>query len=87
MRFSGVFFSAMKAIETPGEIELTQNSATIYSKGNIVCSNINIQSIQNREDIYLENGFLFVLESSLPSEQEKLLSNNLSKPFTDKKLI
>ena len=79
MRFSGVFFSAMRASETPGEIELTQNSATIYSKGNIVCSNINIQSIQNSEDIYLENGFLFVLESSLPSEQEKLLSNNISK--------
>ena len=79
MRFSGVFFAAMKAKKTPGEIELMQNSATIYSKGNIVCSNINIQSIQNSEDIYLENGFLFVLESSLPSEQEKLLSNNLSK--------
>ena len=79
MRFSGVFFAATKANETPGEIELTENSATIYSKGNIVCSNINIQSIQNSEDIYLENGFLFVLESSLPSEQEKLLSNNFSK--------
>ena len=72
MRFSGVFFAAMKANETPGEIELTQNSATIYSNGNIVCSNINIQSIQNSKDIYLKNGFLFVLESSLPSEQEKL---------------
>ena len=79
MRFSGVFFAAMSAKEIPGEIELLAQSATIYSKGNIVCSNINIQSIQNNEDIYLENGFLFVLESSLPSEQEKLLSNNLSR--------
>ena len=70
MRFSGVFFAAMTAKETPGEIELTSKSATIYSKGNIVCSNINIQSFQNSKDIYLENGFLFVLESSLPSEQE-----------------
>ena len=79
MRFSGVFYAAMKANETPGEIELAQNSATIYSKGNIVCSNISIQSIQNSEDIYLENGFLFVLEKTLPSEQEKLFSNNFSK--------
>ena len=79
MRFSGVFYAAMTAAKTSGEIELTQNSATIYSKGNIVCSNISIQSIQNSEDIYLENGFLFVLEKTLPSEQEKLFSNNLSK--------
>ena len=69
----------MTAKETPGEIELTKNSATIYSKGNIVCSNIKIQSIQNSGDIFLENGFLFVLKSSLPREQEKLLSNNLSR--------
>ena len=79
MRFSGVFFAATKANETPGEIELTENSATIYSKGNIVCSNINIESIQNSENIFLENGFLFVLDSSLPSAQERLLSNNLSR--------
>ena len=79
MRFSGVFFASLTAQETPGEIELTRNSATIYSKGNVVCSSINIQSIQNCEDIYLDNGFLFVLESSLTSEQERLLSNNLSK--------
>ncbi len=79
MRFSGVFFAAMTAKETPGEIELTPKSATIYSKGNIVCSNIHIQSIQNSKDIYLDNGFLFALESSLPSEQEKLLSNNFSR--------
>ena len=78
MRFSGFFFAAMTAKETPGEIELTQNSATIYSKGNIVCSNINIKSVQDSKDIYLENGFLFVLESSLTSEHEKFLSNNLS---------
>ena len=78
MRFSGFFFAAMTAKETPGEIELTQNSATIYSKGNIVCSNINIKSIQDSKDIYLENGFLFVLESSLTSEHEKFLSHNLS---------
>ena len=38
-----VFSMAMKANETPGEIELAQNSATIYSKGNTF-ANININN-------------------------------------------
>lgn len=79
MRFSGVFFAAMSAEETPGEIEILPQSATIYSKGSIVCSDISIQSIQNSKDIYLDNGFLFALESSLSSKQERFFSSNLSR--------
>ena len=79
IRFSGVFFAAMTAKETPGEIELKPKSATIYSQGTVVCGNINIQSIQNSKDIYLDNGFLFTLEGSLSSEQEKLIFDNLSR--------
>ena len=78
MRFSGVFFAAMSAKETPGEIELLSQSATIYSKGNIVCSDVSIKSIQNSKDIYLDNGFLFALDSSLSIKQEKLFSSDLS---------
>lgn len=79
MRFSGVFFATMTAKETPGEIELTPKSATIYSEELVVCSNITIQSIQNRKYIYLDNGFLFTLESSLSSEQNNFISDNLSR--------
>ncbi len=79
MRFPGVFFEAMTAREIPGEIELTPKSATIYSKGDIVCSNVKIQSFQNSKDIYLDNGFLFVLANSLPNEQEKFLFDNLTR--------
>ncbi len=78
MRFSGVFFAAMSAKETHGEIELSAQTATIYSRGSIVCRNINIQSIQNSKDIYLDNGFLFALEVSLSSDQEKAIHGNFS---------
>ena len=79
MRLSGVFFAAMSAKETRGEIEISRQSATIYSEGKIVCSDIGIRSIQNKRDVYLDNDFLFALETSLSSEQENLLSSDLSK--------
>ena len=79
MRLSGVFFAALSAKKTSGEIELFPKSATIYSKGKTVCRSIGIQSIQNRKDIYLDNGFLFALENPLSDEQERLFYSDVSR--------
>ena len=36
----------------------------------VICENVEIQSIQSKKDIYLSNGYLFILSVPLTAEQE-----------------
>lgn len=79
MRLSGVFFEALSAKQLPGEIELSEKTATIRAGDEIICSRVSIKSIQNKKDIYLGNGFLFTLADPLTDKQERLFFNNVGR--------
>jgi Zn-dependent protease with chaperone function len=79
LRLSGHFFKALSAIQEEGEIEFNEKTASIKNGSTSVCSDIPIQSIQGKKDIYLENGFLFTLNTSLTHQQERQLSHKIKK--------
>ena len=41
----------------------------------LICKNARIQSIQDRRDIYLSNGFLFTVSERLTAEEENIYLN------------
>ena len=63
LRLKGIFFGALSAKQLSGEIEFSERAASIFRDDNYVCKGVGITSIQNKTDIYLENGFLFLLNS------------------------
>lgn len=78
-RLSGSFFEALSARSRTGQIELKDSTATIFLDDKIVCSEIGIESIQNKKNIYLDNGFMFALAEPLTYEQERLLSHRFER--------
>lgn len=78
MRLPGIFFEALSAKQTDGEIELLEKVATIFVGDQVICKGIAVKSCQNKKDIYLENGFLFTLANPLTRQQEKHLLGDVS---------
>lgn len=79
MQLSGHFFKAFSAAQEEGEIEFNGQTASITKDDLIVCSDIDVQSIQSKKEIYLENGYLFTLNTPLTHQQEKQLSHNVGR--------
>ena len=79
MRLKGIFFGALSAKQLSGEIEFSERAASIFRDDNYVCKGVGITSIQNKTDIYLENGFLFTLEQPLTDEQENDLVSGIGR--------
>ena len=82
MRLTGHFFRALSSKKEQGEIEFVKRNVSIISDNVTICSKVNIQSIQSKKDIYLENGFLFTLDTPLTLKQEKLLSHKVIRSIT-----
>ena len=79
MRLTGSFFKALSAKQLAGEIEIDGKIATITADGEAICKDVPVQSIQNRQDIYLENGYLFTLDTALDKQQESQLYGEIDK--------
>lgn len=79
MRLTGSFFKALSAKQIKGEIELHKETASITSSGVTVCSGASIQSIQDKQNIYLSNGYLFTLNEPLTQEQERHFYGSFNK--------
>ena len=79
MKASGHFFRELSSKKEAGEIELINRTATIMTHELQVCEKVEIQSIQSKKDIYLSNGYLFILSVPLTSEQETHYLNKFKK--------
>ena len=79
MKAAGHFFRELSSKKEAGEIELINRTATIVTHELKVCEKVEIRSIQSKKDIYLSNGYLFILSVPLTSEQEKHYLNKFYK--------
>ena len=79
MKAAGHFFRELSSKKEVGEIELINRTATIMTHELPVCEKVEIQSIQSQKDIYLSNGYLFILSVPLTSEQESHYLNKINK--------
>ena len=75
MKKSGIFFKPSSSKHEDGEIKFNKKNASITSNDEIICNEILIESIQNKKDIYLKNGYMFSLRTSLTYEEERYLSS------------
>ena len=75
----GFFFEPLSSKRFEGEIELFKNRASIVSNNEIMCNKILIQSVQNRKDIYLTNGYMFSLKTPLTVKEESYILNKTQK--------
>ena len=75
MKKTGIFFQPSSSKYEDGEIKFNKKSASIIYNNEIICSKILIESIQNKKDIYLKNGYMFSLRTPLTNEEENYLSN------------
>lgn len=82
MRFPGYFFRALSSKKVAGEIEIANNSASVFTQDESVCCNVAILSIQGKKDIYLDNGVLFTLSEFLTPQQEKTLLSKVSRSIS-----
>ncbi len=73
MKKYGIFFRPTSSKYEDGEIKFNKKSASITSNDKIICYKILIDSIQNKKDIYLKNGYMFSLRTSLTYEEESYL--------------
>ena len=79
MRVSGHFFRASSSKKEAGRIQIAHGVASVSVDGRVVCEGVAIESVQNRRDIYLENGFLFTLTKVLSAEQERALFGRVAR--------
>ena len=70
MKATGHFFRELSSKKEVGEIEIINRKVSIITDQLKVCENVEIESIQSKQDIYLSNGFLFTLLEPLTQEQE-----------------
>ena len=75
MKKSGKFFEPLSSKHHNGEIIFNKKNASIICDNEIICNEILIESIQNKKDIYLRNGYMFSLRTPLTNEEENYLSN------------
>ena len=75
MKKSGIFFEPSSSKYENGEIKFNKKNASIISNNKIICNKILIETIQNKKDIYLKNGYMFSLRIPLTNEEESYLSN------------
>lgn len=75
MKKSGIFFEPSSSKYQDGEIKFNKKSTSIISNNKIICNKIPIETIQNKKDIYLKNGYMFSLRTPLTNEEESYLSN------------
>lgn len=93
MRLGGEYFAAGSSRSAPANITLKDGRADIVLEvveveavrdpeaapgGSVVCEGAAIQSVQNRQSLYLEDGGLFVLKEKLTLEEAKALSGRLA---------
>lgn len=79
LRLDGYFFKPQSAQKQAGIIEFTRRIASIICDETAICSDVTIQSIQGKKDIYLANGYLFTLDEPLNAEQTSYLSHKASR--------
>jgi len=75
LKKSGIFFEPSSSKYEDGEIKFNKRNASIISDNKIICDKILIETIQNKKDIYLKNGYMFSLRTPLTNEEESYLSN------------
>ncbi len=79
MKLPGHVFRALSSKKERGEIEFFEGKASVTIDKTRLYEDVEIESIQGKKDIYLDNGSLFTLETKLSSEQEKLLCGRTSR--------
>ena len=82
MKAAGHFFRKLSSKEEEGEIIINNHTASIWSAGDIVCRDVKILSIQGKRNVYLDNGFLFVLSEPLSLENKLAYQNNYQKSIS-----
>lgn len=82
MKAAGHFFRELSSREEEGEISINQHTASISSAGDTVCRDAKILSVQGKKNIYLDNGFLFVLSKPLSLENEVAYQNTYQKSIS-----
>ena len=75
MKKSGTFFEPSSSKHRDGEIKFNKKNVSIISNDEIICNKILVESIQNKKDIYLKNGYMFSLEIPLSDKEESYVSN------------
>ena len=78
MKLEGVFFRELASESEPGVIHIEHKTASIFCGGSIICENIEIASVQSRQNIYLRNGYLFVLSQPLDRSYDKFYLSKVS---------
>ena len=61
MKLEGVFFRELASESESGVIHFDYKTASIFCGGSIICENIEIASVQSRQNIYLRNETLIFL--------------------------